>query len=164
MVRRGSSFLLLVFCLLTVGCDHLSKNVATALLVDRPPVPVIPGLFELRYMENRDLAFSFLQSFDHEYKALALSVVALTALVLVLVVWWRRRHASLVEQTGFALIVGGAIGNCLDRLGNGYVVDFLHVRWWPIFNVADVAVVVGVGLLLLTSRGAPARTGRAPAR
>jgi signal peptidase II len=59
------------------------------------------------------------------------------------------RRATPVQHAGFALVVGGALGNALDRLARGAVVDFVHVRFWPVFNVADVLVALGIGLLAL---------------
>jgi signal peptidase II len=68
----------------------------------------------------------------------------------VILAWWRRRRASTVEQTAYALIVAGAFGNALDRAFRGYVVDFIEIRHWPVFNVADVAIVAGAVLLAIT--------------
>jgi signal peptidase II len=62
--------------------------------------------------------------------------------------WVRRRRAGWREHVGFICVVAGAIGNVLDRAARGHVIDFIHVRFWPVFNVADVLVVLGVGLLL----------------
>ena len=60
-------------------------------------------------------------------------------------------RAARVTQVGFALVFSGALGNIVDRIARGYVVDFIHVRGWPVFNVADIAVVVGMGLIALAS-------------
>ena len=80
----------------------------------------------------------------------------LTAIALI--AWARRRRARLAEQIGYAVLLGGALGNLVDRLARGYVVDFLHLHHWPVFNVADVAVVAGaVFLAIVSGRAAPAQ-------
>jgi signal peptidase II len=74
----------------------------------------------------------------------AMSLIGLGAVV---VAWWRRRRASNVEQAAYALLVAGAFGNAFDRIRSGYVIDFIEIHRWPIFNVADVAIVAGAVLL-----------------
>jgi signal peptidase II len=147
--------LMLMVCLLTVGCDQVSKSLATELLRSGTVVELIPGLFELRYTQNHDVAFSILEGFQHDAKPLLLTAAALLAVACIGWLWWRRRTARGLEQLGYALAVGGAVGNIVDRLGNGYVVDFLHLSFWPVFNVADVAIVVGIGMVVL-ARPTPA--------
>jgi len=61
------------------------------------------------------------------------------------------RTASSTSRLAVALVAGGALGNLVDRLRFSYVVDFIHVRYWPVFNVADIAIVAGAGLLLIAS-------------
>jgi signal peptidase II len=142
-----------------VGCDHATKLAAEAALRNRGPLPVVPGAVDLTYTENRDVAFNALSQLSLHPPAwlLAASTVALT--VLVVVAWARRRRAAWPEQAGFALICAGAIGNLVDRFAHGYVVDFIHVRFWPVFNLADVLVVAGVALLALARTPRPRMTG-----
>ncbi len=79
------------------------------------------------------------------------------ALAAVCAWWWRRRKtASPIEQAGIALIVAGAVGNLADRLIRGFVVDFIYLHYWPIFNVADALVAIGALMLLLGTRHTPA--------
>jgi signal peptidase II len=136
-----------VACL--VGCDHATKLAAQAALRNRGPLPIVPGAVDLTYTENRDMAFSALSQLSLHPPAwvLAASTVAIT--LLVVLAWARRLRAAWPVQAGFAFICAGAIGNLVDRLAHGYVVDFVHVRFWPVFNVADALVVAGVGLLAL---------------
>lgn len=141
---------LALLCILMVGCDRFTKQAAADLLAERT-LDLVPGVFSLHYTENHDVAFSILSSYEHQHKALLLGLMALTVLLLTLAVWFKRRRAPGLEQVGYALIVGGAIGNVLDRLTRGYVIDFMHVRYWPVFNVADVAIVAGTGLVLLSA-------------
>lgn len=161
MARRFSHACLVLLSVLLVGCDHATKRAASVFLAELPPVTVVPGVFDLRYTENHNVAFSLLRGWSHPDKAIFLAILASVMVLFTIFLWWRRRSAPLVEQAGFALVVGGALGNVIDRIARGYVVDFFHIRHWPVFNVADIAVVVGAALLALSAR--PARRGGRPA-
>ncbi|KYF54099.1 hypothetical protein BE08_29180 [Sorangium cellulosum] len=147
MARRAMSWVLLLFTMALVGCDHATKAVAQAALERRAPLSIVPGLLDLRYAENRDMAFSLLRSIHSPAKVAVLFVLSMFVLGVMLLGWWRSRHASAAEQAGYALIVAGAIGNAIDRAARGYVIDFIHLHRWPIFNVADIAIAAG-GVLL----------------
>jgi signal peptidase II len=161
VAKRALSLFFILLCLGMVGCDHATKHAARTWLPRSGVVSVVPGLFDLRYAENRDTAFSLTRSATFEGKSVVLASVAVLGLLLVCALWWRRRRAPPVEQVGFALVVSGAIGNVLDRVILGYVVDFFHIHRWPIFNVADAAIVAGLGLFVIAglgSRAGPAAT------
>jgi signal peptidase II len=120
---------------------------------------VLEGVLELRFAKNEDIAFSVLRGFGlHASPSLlvALSVASLGGLT---VLWLAmRRQATLLHHVAFALVVSGALGNVADRYARGYVVDFIHLARWPIFNVADIAVVLGMGILVV----AGLRSSRVP--
>jgi signal peptidase II len=139
-----------------VGCDHATKLAAEVALRNRASLPIVPGAVDLTYAENRDVAFDAFSRLSLHPPAWALSASAVAMTLLVLVAWARRRRAAWPEHAGFALLCAGAIGNLVDRLSRGYVVDFVHVRFWPVFNVADALVVVGIAVLLFV-RNLPAR-------
>jgi len=151
--RRTPQLLLLVVCLSTIGCDRVSKSTASDLLPARGALSVVEGVFELRYTENRGIAFGFFHDLDHAAVPWVLGLGALAGVLAMLTHWWRRRRASLVEQASYAAIAAGGAANALDRLGDGSVVDFMHVTGWPIFNVADIAVVAGGVLFLVAHLG-----------
>ncbi|MFO0547034.1 MAG: signal peptidase II [Polyangiaceae bacterium] len=140
---------LALFTASLVGCDHVTKHVAERSLAGTRPLSVVPGWLDLRYTQNFDTAFSLTRPFAVEHKPIVLAIVALAMLALVAVLWWQHRAARWPVHAGFGLIVGGALGNALDRIFRGYVVDFVHLAHWPVFNVADVAVVAGALLLML---------------
>ena len=141
-----------------VGCDHATKLAAHVALRDHGPLQVVPGVIDLTYTENHGVAFSALERLSIHPPAWMLVVVALTATAAIIGVWIRRgRHASALEHTGFAFVVAGALGNALDRLARGVVVDFVQLKFWPVFNVADVLVAFGLGLLALTRWRMPPR-------
>lgn len=158
---------LVIVAMSLFGCDHATKIAAKATLEKSPAVQVAPtvlhGVLELRYTENDDIAFSAFHHLGLPRSPAVLIVVGAFAMLQILVlavVLWRSRSAQQpgVAQLGVALIVGGALGNIVDRIWRGYVVDFIHVRGWPIFNVADIAVVCGV-LLMLLARGIARKNG-----
>ncbi|MBX3192598.1 MAG: signal peptidase II [Labilithrix sp.] len=139
------------------GCDHATKIAAHASLSQGRTVPLIDGIVELRYAANDDTAFSLLRTLGVARGAASTgALVALASLAFagVVVAWIAtRKRASIAHHAGFGLVVAGALGNLVDRIARGYVVDFIHVSRWPVFNVADVAVVAGVVLVGLASMG-----------
>jgi signal peptidase II len=138
-----------LFALLTilVGCDHVTKLAAKSGLEGSPPRDLIRGVLDLHYTENRDVAFNLLRWVPEGIRApllVAAGAVALLALVLVLL---RRPLDRPLVRGAVLLVTAGALGNYLDRLVRGYVVDFVHLAHWPVFNVADVYVTVGAAAL-----------------
>lgn len=155
-MRRLASFPVLAALLLfLVGCDHATKYAAVRSLRNQPGVPLVSGVLELRYTENRDVGFSLLRRVPEPVRK-PLILVGDTVLVGVFALfWWSRRRAALAEHLGFAFIIAGAVGNLSDRLVRGYVVDFVHLTHWPVFNAADVWLLVGVVLVFFGQRSSP---------
>jgi len=146
ILRNGLGLALVVVIL-----DQVTKLWASNALGYAQPVPVIPG-FNLTLMHNPGAAFSFLGDAGGWQRwfflALALGVSAW------LLVWMRNLQAH-ERWTGFALalIIGGALGNAIDRIAYGHVIDFIDLYWrqyhWPAFNLADSAITVGACLLIV---------------
>ncbi len=133
--------------------DQLSKAVVEAGIPLHEVRPVIPGLFRLTHVKNRGAAFGIFADANSPMKIEALILLSAVALVIVLTLLWRHHPGARRTGVGLALILGGAVGNLFDRLVHGSVVDFLEFFLrgfhWPAFNVADSAIVVGAGLLVL---------------
>jgi signal peptidase II len=129
---------------LVVLLDQLTKALAVAFLSENSAV-AIPGVLHLTLVRNTGVAFGFMS--DHS--SLLFSVITVS-LVLLFILVARSRGASLSEKWALSLILGGAIGNWIDRFRVGAVVDFLDFRIWPVFNLADTAITVGVGIYLLS--------------
>jgi signal peptidase II len=125
--------------------------VAILRLEERVTMPVLP-VFSLTWVENRGVSMGLLPA-DGELGRWLL--VALTGVIAAVVAVWIRREERALEQVALALVLGGAIGNIVDRVRLGYVIDFLHlhVGHWSfyVFNVADAAITIGVVLLLWRS-------------
>jgi signal peptidase II len=105
-------------------------------------INLLQGWFSITYVMNYGAAFGIMQS-----QTLILTAVALGALVFVFLKRRDIRGYPLWFQIGIAVALGGALGNCIDRLRLGYVVDFLDVHYWPVFNIADLAIIGGVGVI-----------------
>lgn len=116
-------------------------------------VQIIPGLFNLTYVRNTGAAFGLLASPSPGLRTTILAAFSAIAIGVILLVWVRSRFAPGLFVCSLALILGGAIGNLIDRIRLGEVIDFLDVYWrghhWPAFNAADSAITIGVGLLIV---------------
>ncbi len=130
--------------LFEVGLDQLTKVVASGPLQQAGTVPLIPDVFHLTYLENRGAAFGILQ--DQRWLFAIITVAVVIGVIVFLI---RKRPENKMLVVSLTLLTGGAIGNLIDRLARGYVVDLFDFRLinFPIFNVADIFVVVGAFLL-----------------
>jgi signal peptidase II len=133
--------------------DQWTKGIITRTLEVHQSRTILNDLFDLTYVRNTGAAFGFFASVDSSMKAVLLNSVAVVVFLIVSAYALRSSHKSVRLQVGLALILGGAVGNLLDRVRFGYVVDFLDFavsgHHWPAFNVADSAICIGVGLLFL---------------
>ena len=134
-----------------VLADQLTKATALALLSRGETVPVLPG-FNLMLGFNEGSSFGMLSDVMAGKPFLMAALTGALALIFALMAF-RARHAP--ERVGLALVVGGALGNILDRLRQGAVTDFLDLYWrdwhWPTFNVADICITLGAVLILAAS-------------
>lgn len=153
---RRSFPLLLGVAGVVVALDQGSKHWASAHLAWREPVRVIDHLVRLTYARNSGIAFSLLAG-----RGLPLYVFSIVAAIAVFALFLRHERLSLARQLSLALILGGAMGNLIDRVSSGQVVDFILLSWgrheFPVFNLADTAVTCGVVLFALkwSDAGAP---------
>ncbi|MDH5376991.1 MAG: signal peptidase II [Gammaproteobacteria bacterium] len=139
--------------LIVIVLDQLTKHIATENLVLFRPVEIMP-LFNLTLMHNTGAAFSFLSD-QGGWQRWFFTVIAIGVSV-ALVIWIiKLEKGERLQALSLAMILGGAIGNVIDRVRFGYVVDFLDFYWgdahFPAFNIADSAISVGAVLLILTS-------------
>ena len=151
---KGRFALMLAAVSMLVGCDHTTKHLAETALSNQSPLVLVPGVLDLSYVRNHDVAFNLLRSVPDGWRAPMLTLVGAIA-VIALSAWLiARRRGPWPESLAIGSLLAGALGNTADRVLRGYVVDFIHVHRWPVFNVADVLIVVGVGLLLLSRQSA----------
>ncbi len=127
----------------TYAADQLSKAAVQMLMCRGESIPVAPPVFYITYIMNPGAAFGLLANRTPFFIAIGVLLI-----VAVLVGYRRIPEENVLLRYGLALLLGGALGNLTDRLRYGQVVDFLDFRVWPVFNIADMAIVVGVCLLL----------------
>ena len=134
-----------------VVADQLTKTAALSLLSQGTAVPVLPG-FNLSLGFNSGASFGMMGGF---MAGKPLLMAALTGALTIAFAVMAFRAQPALERAGFALVVGGALGNIIDRLRQGAVTDFLDFYWrdwhWPTFNVADIAITLGTVLILAAS-------------
>ena len=135
-----------------VAADQATKALIAARLRLFESLPVIPGLLNLSRVHNRGAIFGFLNQSPHAWVRAALIGLSLAALVLVVVTFFKTPASQKGLRMALTLILAGAVGNQIDRLLRGYVIDFIdvHVKSfvWPTFNVADSCISIGAVLLL----------------
>ena len=143
----------LAWLLAVVVLDQATK----ALVMDRfamfELLPVIPGLFDLTYLTNTGAAFGMLAGAKSVWRQVFFVGVAVAAIGVMVFSYRQFRNQGRIFVHAIGLIAGGAVGNLIDRLRFGAVVDFLYfhigTHYWPAFNVADSAITIGVGLFIL---------------
>lgn len=134
---------LFVLPLAVVILDQFSKYIVVENMALGESIPIIEEVFHLTYILNPGAAFGM---FAHN----RLFFIAIAVVVIGIIIWARREIlASPWEvKAGCGLFLGGAIGNLIDRARQGLVIDFFDFRIWPIFNIADIAICIGVGLII----------------
>lgn len=145
------SFYLIALAVLLL--DQATKQIIIRSLRLGEGFPVISGYFDITFVLNPGAAFSFLATLSERVRNPFFIAISATAIVLIVIYHTRFAHQHRLASFALALVLGGAAGNLVDRLRYGVVVDFLDVHLhhlhWPVFNVADSAISVGVGLMLL---------------
>lgn len=129
---------------LIVGLDQLTKLWVQRALVPGESHRLLGPLLHLTYVQNTGAAFGLLRGYAPMFVVVSLAIGGWVIIELK-----RLRHHSWTAWWPLTLILGGAVGNLIDRLRLGYVVDFLDLRVWPVFNVADSCITVGVAWLLI---------------
>jgi signal peptidase II len=124
--------------------DQITKTIVTRQIAPWDNIECLGGLLQITNVHNPGAAFGILQN-----KQILSIVAAIVAAVLILLFYPRIPRHRRSMRFGMALALGGALGNLIDRVKYGSVIDFIDVGFWPVFNLADSAIVVGVALILL---------------
>jgi signal peptidase II len=141
---------MLVAAALMIFLDQLTKGIVRRTVATRGTIEVIRGLFEISYAENTGAAFGMFRGRNSIF--IIVSFVAIGFIF----IYYRQFRASIWMKISLGMLLGGALGNLIDRVIFQYVTDFirvrwwfLHLRWWPSFNIADAAVSIGVAMLIV---------------
>jgi len=147
---RAAHFLL---ALLIFLLDRSTKRLVATRVAMYRYIQIIPGFFRITHTENTGAAFSLFADSPSHWKITLLIGFSVVAMVVVTVLLWKQTQPLSITGIALSLILGGAVGNLWDRVASGRVVDFLlfYVKHyeWPVFNLADSAIVIGAGLLVL---------------
>jgi signal peptidase II len=145
------------YLLVSIGVfltDQITKKIVSRGMEQHQSIDVIPDFLNITYIHNRGAVFGLGSNVTSPYLSWGLSILSILSLAIILTYFLRLNAKNPRLYTGLALVLGGAMGNLFDRLVNGFVVDFIDMHWfdyhWPFFNVADLSICVGVGLLLLS--------------
>jgi signal peptidase II len=147
------AFFILFILALNVGCDQVSKSIVRQKLNYERPVSVIKNHFILLKTENTGAFLSLGDSLSKPYRFILLHFIPVIALLFALWLIIVKTNITNTRLVGIIFIIGGGIGNIYDRIAYGSVTDFMHLSIGPlqtgIFNVADVSIMTGMGLILL---------------
>ena len=147
LTKKLTNILILVGVILGgIGIDQLTKILVSKNMALYESIPVIPKVFNITYIQNRGAAFGMLS--DKIYVVLPITVVVIGICIFI---YLKNKGESKIFDYAMLLIVTGAIGNVMDKLTRGFVVDFLNFEFmdFPVFNVADISVCTGAGLLII---------------
>ena len=153
MTTKSARILHFLIALIVVLLDRWTKHLAATRIAMYAHIQIIPGFFRVTHTENTGAAFSLFADSPAHWKTAMLIGFSVVAMVIVTVLLWKQSHALTTTGIALSLILGGATGNLWDRVARGRVVDFLLVYikqyQWPVFNLADSAIVIGACLLVL---------------
>ena len=120
--------------------DQITKLIIVRNFYLNESLPIINNIFHLTYVKNFGAAFGILTN-----RRLFFILITILVIIALLILYYQAQERGIMVNLALGLGLGGAIGNLIDRVRLGYVIDFLDFRIWPVFNIADSAIVVGVG-------------------
>jgi signal peptidase II len=147
--------------LLVLAIDYVTKWIVRAKLDPHQPVEIIPGYLRFSYWENSGVAFGLFDSVTSMWKPYILAAMAVVAVVAIVCYSMNMPADRKLLHAALSIMMGGILGNLVDRIIRGYVVDFIdfHIHdifSWPTFNAADSAITIGIALLLIDTVKNPA--------
>ena len=150
--KRHLGLMLLIVSSVIV-LDQLTKWLITSTMRLHESISVIPDLFSITYIRNSGAAFGIMAGSHAGFRLVFFGLTSVLALALLGTIYVRLSPADWVGQVSVSAIFGGAVGNLIDRIHSGEVIEFLDFsllgHHWPAFNVADAAITVGVGILIM---------------
>ncbi len=134
--------------------DQLSKYFISTYFLPHQPVAILKNFFQINYIKNAGAAFGLLSNLSSPVRTPLFLGISILAILMILFFFSKLEAQQSFLSFSLSLVMGGALGNFVDRIRLGYVIDFLDLHWydyyhWPAFNIADLAITIGVILLLL---------------
>ena len=141
--------IIILISLLSLGIDIISKQLVLNFMLEHQSITIIKNFFYITFAKNTGVAFSFLEG------KVPLIIIMTSIIIILILKYIKSTNPNKYESISYGLILGGAIGNLIDRIIYGYVIDFLDFNIfgypYPIFNLADTAIVIGVIALIILS-------------
>ncbi len=155
-VQKAKYWILIGVTTLSIAVDQWTKFLVHSRFRWGESVSLLEPIFSLTYVRNQGAAFGLLHKAPAYFREPFFIIVPVVALFVILLVFFRLKDEQKWTAWALSLILGGAVGNLIDRIRFGYVIDFLDFHWheiyhWPAFNVADSCIVVGVGIMFIQS-------------
>jgi signal peptidase II len=152
-LNKNKYIILFLISVLIIGLDQITKYFICKLLPLYSQIEVIDGFFNIVHVRNSGVAFGLFKRFGSEYRLVSMLVVFLIVVFLIFFLVAQLKRGCNLQAFSLSLILGGAVGNLIDRMLIGEVVDFIDIHWaevyhWPAFNVADSAITVGIMLII----------------
>ncbi|MCX7780362.1 MAG: signal peptidase II [Negativicutes bacterium] len=141
---------ILILAVIIVILDQATKYYIQQTMFLGMSVPVINNIFHITYILNPGAAFGIM-----EHKTAFFVIIAILLLAGIVYIFPRIPPECTLLRLGTGLMAGGAVGNVIDRVRTGYVVDFFDFRIWPVFNIADISIVIGVAFIIYTMLFSP---------
>jgi signal peptidase II len=151
MTSRFARVLLFSSAFFVYIADRTAKLVALKAMAVGQSIKVVPDIFHVTLVFNNGAAFGLMKD-----RAAFFILISTLVILFIIIFAWRHKGMRVLLALSLGLILGGSLGNLVDRVTFGHVIDFLDFRVWPVFNIADSAITVGVGMLALsvmTKRG-----------
>ena len=151
---KSKHVILLCLSGFVVVLDQISKLFISHHLRLHETLTLIPNFLNIAYIRNTGAAFGLLARAPESFRIPFFIIIPFIALTIILLIFKKTKETEALMVSALSFILGGAIGNLIDRIRFNYVIDFLDFHWfdqyhWPAFNVADTSIVIGVGLLIL---------------
>ncbi len=138
---------------IVVFLDYITKQWAISTLKGKEAITIIENFFHFVYVENRGAAWGMFGKWDDSIRIPFFIAITVVASIILGIIYKKIKSEQILLQIAFSAIIGGAIGNFVDRVFTRYVVDFIdwhfYDKHWPVFNIADVAISIGMGLIIL---------------
>ena len=152
--QENPRYLVLITMALTIiSLDQITKFLIHHSMRLHESIAIVEGFFAITYIRNPGAAFGFLADLGDQFRFYFFVTISIVALIFLGIFFYKTPREDLLTQVGISLVVGGALGNLIDRLRLGEVIDFLDFfigsSHWPAFNVADSAISIGLALLIL---------------
>ena len=140
---------IILISILILIIDIISKQIILTNLIEHQSISIIKKFFSITFAKNTGVAFSFLEG------QIPLIIIITSSIIILILKYIKSNNPNKYEQLCYGLIIGGSIGNLIDRIIYGYVIDFLDINLFgypfPIFNLADTAIVIGIFTLIILS-------------